>query len=50
MAPDVVVDLLTTETRDRRSLPALLCSDGLNGMLSDDEEILAICREQRRAS
>ncbi|HZO14621.1 MAG TPA: protein phosphatase 2C domain-containing protein [Polyangiaceae bacterium] len=39
MAPDVVVDLLTTETRDGDIY--LLCSDGLNGMLTDDE-ILAI--------
>jgi protein phosphatase len=39
MAPDVVVDLLTTETREDDTY--LLCSDGLNGMLTD-EEILDI--------
>jgi protein phosphatase len=42
MAPDVVVDLLTTETREGDT--SLLCSDGLNGMLTDDE-ILAVATE-----
>ncbi|MCC6526718.1 MAG: serine/threonine-protein phosphatase, partial [Polyangiaceae bacterium] len=40
MAPDVVVDLLTTETRAGDLY--LLCSDGLNGMISD-QEILEVC-------
>jgi len=35
MAPDVVVDLLTTTTK--LGDVYLLCSDGLNGMVSDDE-------------
>ncbi len=42
MAPDVVVDLLTTEARPGDTY--LLCSDGLNGMLTD-EEISSICTE-----
>ncbi len=52
MAPDVVVDLLTTDTRAGDLY--LLCSDGLNGMLTDqsileviakDDDLEARCRE-----
>jgi protein phosphatase len=52
MAPDVVVDLLTTDTRVGDLY--LLCSDGLNGMLGDpsileivtkDADLEARCRE-----
>lgn len=44
MGPDVVVDLLTTETRAGDVY--LLCSDGLSGMLSDDR-ILEVLLEDR---
>jgi protein phosphatase len=44
MSPDVVVDLLTTETRVGDTY--LLCSDGLNGMLTDDEILAAFDHDE----
>ncbi|MBW2526921.1 MAG: serine/threonine-protein phosphatase [Deltaproteobacteria bacterium] len=44
MAPDVVVDLLSTPTQVGDVY--LLCSDGLNGMVGDDEILDVLSRDE----
>lgn len=48
MGPDVVVDLLTTETRAGDIY--LLCSDGLNGMRTDEQILATLLKEKDLSS